>query len=296
LVAAPDRARPSQIPFDPPPELRHENMTNGLETVNPSAHARRARAVLFDFDGTLSLVRAGWELVMIPMMVEHLLATNSGETEEELTAIVEGFVGRLTGRQTIYQMIELAEQIKKRGGEAKDPLVYKHEYLDRLMAKIEGKREGLRSGAIPPDDLIVPGGRRLLEALKERGLTLYLASGTDQVPMREEAELLDVSRYFNGNVFGALDDYKKFSKKILIEKLIRESAFSGEELVGFGDGFVEIENVKQAGGVAVGVASDEPACERVNPVKRERLIGVGADWIVPNFAAHDELMGALFPV
>jgi len=270
-------------------------MTNGLETVKPGAHASDARVALFDFDGTLSLVRAGWEHVMVPMMVEYLLETNSGESEEELTEIVEGFVGHLTGRQTIYQMMELADQVKKRGGTPKEPLVYKHEYLDRLMVKIEGKREGLRSGEIPPDELILPGGRRLLEALKQRGMTLYLASGTDQIYMREEAELLDVAKYFDGNVFGALDDYKKFSKKILIEKIIRESDFAGEEFLGFGDGFVEIENVKEVGGVAVGVASDEPECAKVDTVKRERLIGVGADWIVPNFAAHDELMAALFP-
>ena len=135
-------------------------MNNGLETLNPSAHARNARVALFDFDGTLSLVRAGWEHVMVPMMVEYLLATNSGESEDELTAIVEAFVGHLTGRQTIYQMIELADQIQKRGGTPKDPLDYKHEYLDRLAVKIEDKREGLRSGKIAPDELIVPGGRR----------------------------------------------------------------------------------------------------------------------------------------
>lgn len=270
-------------------------MTNGLETVNPGAHAAAACVALFDFDGTLSLIRAGWERVMVPMMVEYLLETNSGENEEELTKIVEGYVGHLTGRQTIYQMMELADQVKKRGGTPKEPLEYKHEYLDRLMVKIEGKREGLRSGEIAPDDLILPGGRRLLEALAERGMTLYLASGTDQIYMREEAELLDVAKYFGGNVFGALDDYKKFSKKILIEKIIRESDFAGEQFVGFGDGFVEIENVKDVGGAAVGVASDEPECVQVNQTKRERLIGVGADWIVPNFAAHHELMSALFP-
>ena len=143
--------------------------------------------------------------------------------------------------------------------------------------------------------MAVPGARRLLEMFKQRGFTMYLASGTDQVYMREEAELLDFSKYFDGNVFGALDDYKSFSKKILIEKIIRESEFSGEEFIGFGDGFVEIENVKDVGGVAVGVASDEPDCVNVEPVKRERLINVGADWIVPNLNAFEELQEALFP-
>jgi len=266
----------------------------GIEFCNPDANALRARVALFDFDGTLSLIRAGWETVMVPMMVELLLDLKTGETEAELRAVVEDFVGRLTGRQTMYQMIEFTEQMTKRGGKPLEPLAYKHIYSDRLMEKIKDRREGLRAGRIAPDEMIVPGGRRLVESLQQRGLTLYLASGTDQQFMREEAELIDVARYFDG-VFGALDDYKSFSKKILIEKLIRESEFAGEEFLGFGDGFVEIQNVKEVGGVAVGVASDEPDCVAVNAVKRKRLIEVGADWIVPNFNAHEELQGALFP-
>ncbi len=231
---------------------------------------------------------------MVPMMLEYLLELKTGESEQELRALVEDFVGRLTGEQTIYQMIEFAEQIKKRGGKPLEPLAYKHIYHDRLMEKIKDRRQGLQSGRIAPDEMMVPGVRRLIEALEQRGLTLYLASGTDQQFMREEAAMLEIDQHFDG-VYGALDDYKKFSKKILIENLIRDSEFDGEEFLGFGDGFVEIQNVKQVGGVAVGVASDEPHCVRVDPVKRKRLLEVGADWIVPNFNAHAELMATLFP-
>ncbi len=266
-----------------------------VECRNPEANALRARVALFDFDGTLSLIRAGWETVMVPMMVETLLELNTGECEDELRAVVEDYVGHLTGRQTVYQMIEFGEQIKKRGGEPLDPLAYKQIYSDRLMEKIKDRRDGLRAGRIAPDEMIVPGGRRLVESLKQRGLTLYLASGTDHQFMSEEAALLGLDQHFDG-VYGALDDYKSFSKKILIEKLIRESEFAGEEFLGFGDGFVEIQNVKEVGGVAVGVASDEPDCVQVNAVKRQRLIDVGADWIVPNFNAHEALLGALFPL
>ncbi len=263
--------------------------------LNPEANASGAKVALFDFDGTISLIRAGWFDVMVPMMVEPLLALNTGESEEELTAIVEEFVGQLTGRQTIYQMIEFTEQLKKRGGEPLDPVEYKHMYLDLLSEHIKGRIAALESGETDPDEMMVPGARRLLDALKQRGFTMYLASGTDQPFMRAEAKLLGVDGYFDGGMFGALDDYKSFSKKILIEKIIRESKYEGEEFLGFGDGFVEIQNVKEVGGVAVGVATDEPECEKVDTVKRERLVGVGADWIVPNFASHEELVGTLFP-
>ena len=249
---------------------------------------------LFDFDGTLSLIRAGWFDVMVPMMVETLLDLGTGESEENLKALVEEYVGRLTGRQTIYQMIEFADQIRKRGGRPKEPIEYKHAYLDLLMEKIRHRREALRAGRAHPDELIVPGGRRMLDALLERGMVLYLASGTDQPFMREEARLLRIDSYFAGGIYGALDDYENFSKKILVERIIRESDFKGPEFLGFGDGYVEIEAVKTVGGLAVGLATDEPDCVDVDPVKRNRLAGVGADWIVPNFNAHNELMTAMF--
>ena len=44
-----------------------------IEQVRPGASAAGARVALFDFDGTLSLIRSGWVDVMVPMMVEILL-------------------------------------------------------------------------------------------------------------------------------------------------------------------------------------------------------------------------------
>lgn len=264
-----------------------------IEIINAGASAERTRVALFDFDGTLSLIRAGWLDVMVPMMVELIAETKSGESEEQIRAVVEEFVGRLTGKQTIYQMIELAENIAKRGGKPLEPLAYKKMYLDRLMVKIEYRIEELRNGHASPEKYLVPGSRALLDALAERGYTMYLASGTDDVYMQEEAKLLDVHRYFAG-VHGALDDYKSFSKAILIQRVIESAAFRGDEFLGFGDGYVEIENVKRVGGVAVGVATDEPDCLKVDLWKRERLVSVGADFIVPHFGDLDELMNALY--
>jgi phosphoglycolate phosphatase-like HAD superfamily hydrolase len=266
-----------------------------IEIINQGASASRARVALFDFDGTLSTIRSGWVDIMIPMMVEILLDLKTGETETEIRAIVEEYVARLTGKQTVYQMIELAGQIRARGGTPQDPLTYKKMYLDALWHRIEDRVVELQKGNISPETYLVPGSRALLEGLRDRGFKLYLASGTDDVYMQEEARLLDVTRYFDGGVFGALDDYQNFSKAILIQRIINSAEFRGHEFLGFGDGYVEIQNVKAVGGVAVGVATAEPECLAVDEWKRERLIGVGADFIVPNFLDGSALFQTLFP-
>jgi len=266
-----------------------------IEIVRKGASAERARVALFDFDGTISLIRSGWMEVMVPMMVEILAETNSGESEEQLTEVVREFVGRLTGKQTMYQMIELAENVEKRGGTPLEAVQYKRMYLDLLWKKIEHRIEELRSGRVAPEKYLVPGSYALLEALQQRGFKMYCASGTDHEYMAEEARLLNVTKYFDGRVYGALDDYKSFSKAILIQRIISSAEAKGEEFLGFGDGYVEIENVKRVGGTAVGVATDEPDCAKVDEWKRERLVGVGADFIIPHFRELDELFAALFP-
>ena len=265
-----------------------------IEQLRPGASAARARVVLFDFDGTLSTIRSGWMDIMVPMMVEILAECRSGESERQLTDVVREFVGRLTGKQTMYQMVELADNVSQRGGTPADPLEYKNRYLGLLNAKIAGRLDALRSGQADPQDYMVPGAKPMLDALRERGMKMYLASGTDQIYMRAEADLLGVTPYFNGGVFGALDDYKSFSKRILIQGLIANSSFRGDEFLGFGDGYVEIENIKEVNGIAVGLATDEPDCLSVDEWKRERLVQSGADFIVPNFLAHDELLDTLF--
>ena len=95
--------------------------TDSIEIVNRDYARGPFRAAIFDFDGTLSLLRRNWQAVMIPMMVEILAETGTQETRDQLHTCVDEFVMRLNGKQTIYQMIQLAEEVTKRGGVALDP-------------------------------------------------------------------------------------------------------------------------------------------------------------------------------
>ncbi len=266
----------------------------GIEVVRRDWTPGQFRSVLFDFDGTLSLIREGWPEVMIPMMVEILRATGTRETESELRAIVEDFVMRLNGRQTIYQMIELDDHVRQRGGQPSDPLDYKHQFNALLGERLKPRLVGLRSGELSREQLTVPQTHSILARLCERGMILYLASGTDVANVREEAALLGLTEFFGERIFGALDHYKNFSKQMIIDRILREQGLRGGELLAFGDGFVEIEEVKKVGGVAVGVASDEIRRAGVDAWKRNRLIQAGADIIVGDYCEQDGLLKILF--
>jgi len=264
-----------------------------IEVVRPDFPRGKIKAALFDFDGTLSLIREGWPEIMIPMMVGHLSRTPTTETADQLTQRVEEFVMRLNGKQTIYQMIQLADEIRQRGGTPLDPLEYKHEYHALLWRRISGRVAALESGTITPEPLTVPGSRELLTHLSSRGCPLYLASGTDLVYVQNEVRALGLADFFGEHIYGAIDQYQNFSKKMIIERVVSELKLEPGELVGFGDGFVEIEEVKRVGGVAVGVASDEKHREGVNEWKRNRLLQAGADIIVPDYRDLPALMDLL---
>ena len=232
---------------------------------------RPIRQVLFDFDGTLSLVRAGWAEVMCAMFTERL--------DGAYRAFVFENIMRLNGRATIHQMEWLAEERRVRGMEPATAAAYLEEFLRRLQMRIDERLAGDR------EKLLVFGARALLDALHARGLTLHIASGTDERAVRHEAETLGIAHYFGGRIHGAQPNSREFSKMAIIETILRESGSEGAALLSFGDGHIETECTKRVGGVAVGVASDEaePGSGRIDAGKRERLLAAGADVVIADY-------------
>jgi len=244
---------------------------------------------LFDFDGTISLIREGWQKIMVPMMIELLMKTPLHEDRQEIEQITQKFVAELTGKQTIYQMIRLSEEISIRGGTPLEPLEYKNEYHDRLLERIKDRISDLEQKKTSPESMAVPGAIEFVKQFHARGIKCFLASGTDEKYVIHEAELLGLPPYFEG-IFGAQDDYVHFSKQMVIDKIIRTYNLKGKEFLSFGDGYVEIENTKSVAGVAVGVATNEAERCGIDEWKRNRLIAAGADLIIPDFHQTDFLV------
>lgn len=267
-----------------------------MEILTQRRASHTFRYAVLDFDGTVSLIREGWQKIMIPYFTDELCATPKGGDMDPAALAEEAreFVFVNTGKQTIYQCIELAARIRALGGEAQDPQAYKDEFQRRLLGAIDLRLRGLADGSIQPETLTVPGSYELLTMLRAHGVSLYLASGTDENYVLKEAALLGLDQFFDGHIYGAQRDYKTFSKKLVIERILRENQIPGHVLLGFGDGYVEIENVKAVGGYACGVASNESERVGLDEWKRERLIRAGADLVIPDYRDLAALEAYLF--
>ena len=142
-----------------------------------------------------------------------------------------------------------------------------------------------RGGAKQRDDYVVHGARPLLERLKHGGLTPIILSSTIEERVKEEAELLGLTGFFGRHIYGGTADPRLFSKRAVIDRLLREECLTGENLLSFGDGPVEIRETKAVGGLAIAVASDENhnGSGVMDPFKRRQLLDAGADAAIADF-------------
>lgn len=265
-----------------------------IEIVNPPVRGR-VRHVLFDFDGTISLLREGWQRIMGPMMVEMICGgeASTPEIEREVHEMIE----ETTGIQTILQMERLVGMVRAHGlvppERVLDAQGYKQIYNDRLMQPVRERIARLDSGACTVEDVTVRGALAFLELLAGMGLDMYVFSGTDQDDVRNEAAKVGAAPYFK-EIWGALRSFEEYSKEKVIRDIMAKHELSGAEVLAIGDGPVEIRNVKAAGGIAVGIASNEQTGHGWNEEKRERLIRAGADIMAPDFSDGPALAAYLF--
>jgi rfaE bifunctional protein kinase chain/domain len=261
----------------------------------------KVRHAVFDHDGTISTLRQGWETIMEPVMVRAILGEQYATADETLYQKVRSrvldYIHKSTGLQTVIQMENLVEMVGEFGIVPRERILDKHGYKRvydvALMDMVNKRITRLQSGQLNVDDYTVKGAVGFLKLLNARGITLYLASGSDCEGVVNEATVLGYVALFGGRIYGAVEDVRKYSKKMVIEKIMVENELRGPDLAVFGDGPVEIRESRKRDGVAVGVASDEVRRHGLNKDKRARLVKAGAHIIIPDFSQPEQLIKLL---
>ncbi len=273
-----------------------------IEIVGETVHVESISNAIFDHDGTISVLREGWEKIMEPMMMKAILGpeySKAGESDyRRVLERTKKFIDGTTGIQTLIQMQGLVKLVREFGfvpeKDILDEFGYKAIYNKDLLELVRVRIEKLKRGELCLEDYVMKGAVQFLKRLFDAGITLYLASGSDEDDVIAEAKELGYADLFGGRIYGSVGDVTKEAKKIVMDRIIGDIGVkNARQVVTFGDGPVEIREINKREGLAVGVASDEVRRFGLNPKKRSRLIRAGADIIIPDFSQSDALCGIL---
>lgn len=263
-----------------------------LEIIRLIRGQGRPRVAVFDFDGTVSLLRSGWQQVMIDLAVEAIPRLR-GEQAGDIAKLAHDLVYRTNGIPTLFQMEAISEMVQARGGSGLDAEGYKRLFLERLAQRVQPRMMSIQSKSASPEAWRVPGVEGMLGALAKCHIPCYLASGTDETAVIAEAAALGLDGFFAG-IFGATSNPEKSRKAAVFEGIVTEHNLGPDELVTFGDGVEEIRLTRSAAGIAIGIARDESNPGKIDPDQRARLVAAGADAITVDFIDSKSLMGYLF--
>jgi rfaE bifunctional protein kinase chain/domain len=285
-------------------DIRYANYWNNseIEVINEWKQPLNIKHAIFDHDGTISTLREGWEHIMQPMMMKAILGNHFQDADEALyhkvhTRVVD-FIDKTTGIQTLVQMKGLVELVKEFGFVSTDQILdefgYKAIYNDELLKMVKVREGKLSRGELSLEDFTLKNAVLLLEKLHKAGVKLYLASGTDEEDVKNEARILGYDHLFEGGIYGAVGDVTKEVKKIVLDRILDTIGNSGNgQVAAFGDGPVEIRETRKREGLTIGIASNELKRYSLNENKRSRLIKAGADIIIPDYSQLPKLLQLL---
>ena len=217
------------------------------------------------------------------------------ELTDQIKAEVRDYIDKSTGIQTIFQMDWFVEYLHKLAPNctlSKDSWFFKDAYNDRLMETVNERRHQMDLGKLSEEDYLISGAKEFVKALREKGVTICVASGTDDPDVQRESKVLGMFDLFD-QLKGAPLRQKDCSKEAVLRDLIGSQGLKGGELLVVGDGKVEIQLGNEFGAITLGTATDEISRNGVNPAKRDRLVNAGAHAIVGDFSNLEELMNWL---
>jgi phosphoglycolate phosphatase-like HAD superfamily hydrolase len=236
---------------------------------------------------------------MAPVMIKSILGDKYKDAGMDIYRKVEErvkeFIDKTTGIQTLVQMKGLVEIVREFGFVPEEKILdefgYKKIYNKELLEMVRARERKYDHGELTLDDLSVKNAIPFLKKLYEAGIQLYLASGSDENEVIEEARTLGYEYLFEGRIYGSVGDVTIEAKRIVLNNIIEKIGRDvSSQVITFGDGPVEIRETRKRGGLTVGLATNELRRYGLNHATRTRLIKAGAEVIIPDFSQYTKLL------
>jgi phosphoglycolate phosphatase-like HAD superfamily hydrolase len=259
-----------------------------IEVINRPK--QRPVVAAIDFDGTLSLVRMGWQVVMHGVMKRALAPYHPHL--DRLDAEISGYIARSTGQPSIIQMAWVDEHVHLYGGPHHGAQQYLDEFSDAMRDRIDA-RIATMTTTHSADHHMIRGARAFLGRLADNGVRIALVSGTEHHHLVRESTALHIAEYFDAGIYGPGGHAPGFTKAEAMAALVERYELVPGQLLSVGDGPVEISAGKSLDGYCIAVASDEES-GTLDLHKRAHLLHAGADAVVVNFDSLESIIALLF--
>ena len=257
-----------------------------MSTIEPLTKPKisKVRAVVLDYDGTLTTFRRGWELILYPYVKIALDPSGEKENDKVLEEDLVDFVKHAGGTSPRQLMERLQALIFKHTGAKESVDYYMSEYARVFNGELKKRVSSFNEDS---ESYVISGVRKLLAFLSEQKTENYVVTGSGTEEVCHELDVLKMSKFFHC-VYGTNAESTGRHKVDSIQLILDEHDLRSDEVLIIGDGSTEARAAKELGLPFIGIASDEHnggLCEK----KRSLLKGIGSNAIISDYENFKDL-------
>ena len=239
------------------------------------------RCVVLDYDGTLTTLRKGWDVILTDYANSRINPYNKPcEGLEEAILHLTDHAGGTTPKQLMSRLMKLMRQMKLLpDSEIKSIEFYAKEYADHFQSMIN---ERVANFSTASESYVIESVRPMLSFLSSKNTVKYIVTGSCETAVKDELHKLYMIGHFEG-VYGATLEMEGNLKLNAINEIMARHEVKPCEILIIGDGSTEIRAAAELKLPAIGIASNEHdggLCEK----KRTLLKGLGADAIIADYS------------
>ena len=244
------------------------------------------RCVVLDYDGTLTTLRKGWDVILTEYANSKINPYNRPcEGLDKVILHLTDHAGGTTPKQLMARLVKIMRQKQLvPPDEIQSIEYYAKEYADHFQKMINKRVESFSSAS---ESYVIESVRPMLNFISEKETINYIVTGSCEMAVTDELQKLEMFDYFSG-VYGATIEMEGNLKMNAIREIMYKHSIKPCEILIIGDGSTEIRAANELELPAIGIASDEHdggLCEK----KRKLLKGLGAHAIIADYSGFQNV-------